>query len=405
MKGPLDGIRVLECDGYLSAPTAGYMLGDLGAEVIKVEDRVKGDPTRGVAEIFGQSTAAKAGINVLFETANRHKKSMTLELDKEKGMEILHQLVKVSDVFLTNYSQSAIAKLGIDYESLKKYNPKLIYALATGYGTQGPESQKRAFDTIAQARSGMMYSLGESEGIPAQIGGIIFDQMTGTLLAYGILAALVARDRQGVGQMVDVSLLGSGIHLQAYGVNTATLRNRTMKSSRSGLKNPMANHYECADGKWIVLSESQTDRFWHNFCDALGIQNLEKDPRFVTVVERKQNFRELTALIENTFKTKSRDEWVALLETKGGGLAFSPILRLTELATDPQVLANDYVTKVQHPTLGPINVVGVPVKFSETPASAQGWAPEFGQQTEEVLQNVLGYSWEDITKLKEEEVI
>jgi CoA:oxalate CoA-transferase len=320
-------------------------------------------------------------------------------------MDILHQLVKVSDVFLTNYSQSAIAKLGIDYDSLKKYNPKLIYALATGYGTKGPESQKRAFDTIAQARSGMMYSLGESEGVPSQIGGIIFDQMTGTLLAYGVLAALIARDRQGVGQQVDVSLLGSGIHLQAYGVNTATLKNRTMKSSRAGLKNPMANHYECADGKWLVLSESQTDRFWHNFCDALGILDLEKDPRFVTVVERKQNFRELTSLIENVFKTKPRDEWVKILETKGGGLAFSPILKLTELANDPQVLANEYVTRVQHPTMGPINVVGVPTQFSATPASAQGWAPEFGQHTEEVLMNVLGYSWDDIGKLKEEEII
>jgi crotonobetainyl-CoA:carnitine CoA-transferase CaiB-like acyl-CoA transferase len=405
MKGPLDGIRVLECDGYLSAPTAGYMLGDLGAEVIKVEDRIKGDPARGVAEIFGQSTAAKAGINVLFETANRHKKSLTLDLDKEKGMDILHQLVKVSDVFLTNYSPSAIAKLGIDYENMKKFNPKLIYALATGYGTQGPESQKRAFDTIAQARSGMMYSVGESEGVPSQIGGIIFDQMTGTLLAYGVLAALVARDRQGVGQQVDVSLLGSGIHLQAYGVNTATLKGRTMKSSRSGLKNPMANHYECSDGKWLVLSESQTDRFWHNFCDALGILDIEKDEKYKTVVERKQNYKELTAYIESVFKTKPRDEWVKRLEEKGGGLAFSPINRLTELSADPQVIANEYVTTVQHPTLGPINVVGVPVKFSETPASAKGWAPEFGEQTEDVLINVLGYSWDDITKLKDAEII
>jgi len=405
MDGPLSGIRVLECDGYLSAPTAGYMLGDLGAEIIKVEDRIKGDPTRGVAEIFGQSTAAQRGINVLFETANRHKKSMTLDLDKEKGMEILHQLVKISDVFLTNYSQTAITKLGIDYESLKKYNPKLIYALATGYGTQGPEALKRAFDTIAQARSGIMYSLGESEGIPSQIGGIIFDQMTGTLLAYGVLAAIIARDKTGKGQQVDVSLLGSGIHLQAYGVNTATLRNRMMKSSRSGLKNPMANHYQCADGEWIVLSESQTDRFWHNFCDALGILDIEKDEKFVTVVERKKNFRELTAMIENVFKTRPRDEWVKRLEEKGGGLAFSPILRLTDLKNDPQVLANDYVVKVEHPTLGPIDVVGVPCKFSETPASANGWAPEFGEHTEQVLIDDLGYTWDDITKLKEEEVI
>jgi crotonobetainyl-CoA:carnitine CoA-transferase CaiB-like acyl-CoA transferase len=405
MSSTLQGIRILECAGYLSAPTAGYMLGDLGAEVIKVEDRVRGDPTRGIFEIFGQGTAARSGINVLFETANRHKKSITLDLSKEKGKHILHQLVQASDIFLTNYSYSAIANLGIDYQSLSKYNSKLIYGMATGYGLKGPEREKRAFDTIAQARSGIMYAFGESDETPSQIGGILFDQMTGTLLAYGVLAALVARDKQGIGQQVEVSLLGSGIHLQAYGVNTALLRGRTMSSSRKTLKNPLANHYQCADGKWLVMSESQSDRFWHNFCDALGIQNLEKDERFITVVERKKNFKELTTIIENVFKTKTRDEWISILDAKGGGLAYSPILKLTDLATDPQVLANEYITKVEHPTLGQINVVGVPIKLSATEASAQGYAPNFGQHTEDILINLLGYNWEDIQKLKEEEVI
>jgi crotonobetainyl-CoA:carnitine CoA-transferase CaiB-like acyl-CoA transferase len=405
MSGPLKGIRVLECAGYLSAPTAGYMLGDLGAEVIKLEDRVRGDPTRGFFETFGMSTAAKSGINVLFETANRHKKSMTLALDKEKGKQILYQLVQASDIFLTNYSQSAISKLGIDYPSLSKHNPKLVYGLATGYGTMGPESEKRAYDTIAQARSGIMYALGEPDAPPSQIGGIIFDQMTGTLLAYGVLAALAARDRQGTGQQVDVSLLGSGIHLQAYGVNGALLRGRTMKSSRRTLKNPLANHYQCADGEWLLFSEAQSDRFWHNFCEALGLQHLEKDERFVTVVERKQNFRELTSVIEEVFRTKTRDEWVKILEAKGGGIAYSPVLKLTDISSDPQVLANEYVARVDHPTLGQVNVVGVPVRFSQTQASPQGYAPNFGEHTEEVLIDVCGYSWEKIEKLKDEEVI
>jgi crotonobetainyl-CoA:carnitine CoA-transferase CaiB-like acyl-CoA transferase len=373
--------------------------------VVKVEDRVRGDPTRGFFETFGMSTAARSGINVLFETANRHKKSITLDLGKEKGKQILYQLVKASDVFLTNYSQSAIANLHIDYQSLIKHNPKLIYGLATGYGTLGPESEKRAFDTIAQARSGIMYATGEPDDPPSQIGGIIFDQMTGTLLAYGVLAALVARDRQGIGQKVEVSLLGSGIHLQAYGVNGALLRGRMMKSSRRSLKNPLANHYQCADGEWLLFSEAQSDRFWHNFCDALGIQNLEKDTRFVTVVERKQNFRELTSIIEDVFKTKTRDEWVSIIEARGGGIAYSPVFKLTDLASDPQVLANEYVTRVDHPALGQVNVVGVPVRFSETPASPQGYAPNFGQHTEEVLINILGYNWEEIQKLKDEEVI
>jgi len=404
MSGPLEGIRVLECAGYLSAPTAGYMLGDMGAEVIKLEDRVRGDPTRGFFEVFGMKTAHQ-GINVLFETANRHKKSVTLDISKEEGKRILHQLVKVSDIFLTNYSPSAISNLQIDFATLSRHNPRLVYGIATGYGLKGPDCDKRAFDTIAQARSGMMYAFGESEGVPSQIGGIIFDQMTGTMLAYGVLSAIIARDRQGVGQQVEVSLLGSGIHLQAYGVNGAMLRGRTMSSSRKTLKNPLANHYECADGKWLVLSESQSDKYWPAFCDALGIPELKNDPRYLNVVERKKNFRELTSTIENVFKTKTRDEWVSILEEKGGGLAFSPILSLMELGSDPQVLANEYITKVDHPSLGQLNVVGVPVKLSATAPSAQGYAPNFGEHTEDVLINVLGYNWDDIQRLKEGEII
>ncbi len=404
MSGPLEGIRVVECAGYLSAPTAGYMLGDLGAEVIKLEDRVRGDPTRGFFETFGMSTKAKAGVNVLFETANRHKKSVTLDFTKPEGREILHRLLEKSDVFLTNYSLPAVEKLGIDYDSLSKVNPRLIYGIATGYGLKGKESRKRAFDTIAQARSGIMYAAGECE-VPSQMGGIIFDQMTGTMLAYGVLAALAARERTGQGQLVDVSLLGSGIHLQAYGVNAATLRGKTMKSSRKTLKNPLANHYQCADGEWIIFSEAQSDKYWHSFCDALGKPEWEHDERYKTVVERKANFRELTDSIEAIFKTKPRDEWLKIFEEKGGGLAFSPVLKLTDLASDPQVLANEYVASIEHPTLGNINVVGVPVKFSETPSSAQGSAPEFGQHTEEVLMRLFGYGWDDMQRLREAEVI
>jgi len=178
--GPLQGIRVVECAGYLSAPTACYMLGDLGAEIIKVEDREKGDPSRGTSAVFGTSMSLSSGENILFETANRNKKSMTLDLKKEKGRELLYSLVARADIFCTNFTQAVIGKLKIDYDTLKKHNPKLVYGLATGYGLDGPESGKRAFDSVAQARSGIMYALGgEPDTPPAQIGGPVFDQMTG----------------------------------------------------------------------------------------------------------------------------------------------------------------------------------------------------------------------------------
>jgi crotonobetainyl-CoA:carnitine CoA-transferase CaiB-like acyl-CoA transferase len=407
MSGPLKGIRVVECGGYLSAPTVGYMLGDLGAEVIKIEDRVKGDPTRGMEALFGSSMILEGGINILFESANRNKKGITLDLKKEKGREVLCELVKKSDIFCTNFSLSAISKLKIDYESLKQHNPKLIYALATGYGLEGPESHKRAFDSVAQARSSMMYALGgEPDAPPAQIGGPVFDQMTGTLLAYGVLAALASRERTGMGQQVEVSLLGSGIHLQAYNINTALMRGKQIpRPSRHAMKNPMANHYECADGEWLLLSEAQSDRYWHDFCGALGIEHVEKDERFVNALSRRKHFMELTKTIEAVFKTKNRGEWMKILDEKGGGLAFSPVLRPTDLISDVQALQNKYITEINHPDAGPIKVVGNPVNFSGTPVHVDGIAPNFGQHTEEVLLEVLGYDWDKIIELKDAEII
>jgi crotonobetainyl-CoA:carnitine CoA-transferase CaiB-like acyl-CoA transferase len=406
MPGPLAGIRVIECGGYLSAPSAGYMLGDLGAEVIKIEDRIKGDPVRGMESTFGRGMIMPDGTNILFETANRNKKSVTLDLKKPKGKDLLHRLLTVSDIFCTNYSLPAIENLAIGYETLKKYNPKLVYGLATGYGSLGPDRDKRAFDAIAQARSGIMTTVGEPDGPPLQIAGAIFDQVTGTILANGIMAALIARDRQGIGQKVEVSLLGSGIHMQAYNVNVTLLRGRSMpRPSRQTLRNPLANHYECADGKWLLLCEAQSDRFWHAFCGAVGIEQLEMDAKFATAGDRRNNCLELTGILENTFKTRDRAEWLDILETKGEGMAFSPINDLSEIGSDPQVLVNDYIIDLDHPAMGRVKMTGFPIGFSETPAAVRANAPNFGQHTEEILINILGYSWEEIEKLKEAEVI
>lgn len=407
MQGPLHGIRVVECAGYLSAPTAGYMLADLGAEVIKVEDREKGDPTRGTAALFGTSMSMPTGENILFESANRKKKSITLDLKKEKGRELLYQLVAKADIFCTNYTLSAIKKLKIDFDTMKQHNPTLIYGLATGYGLHGPECNKRAFDSVAQARSSIMYALGgEPDSPPEQIGGPVFDQMTGTLLAYAILAAMVKKQRDGIGQQVEVSLLGSGIHLQAYNINTALLRGRQIpRPSRRAMKNPMSNHFQCADGEWLLLSEPQADRFWPNFCNALGITHLEKDERFATTPKRRENAREITTIVEDVFKTKTRQEWVTILDEKGGGIAYSPVLRPTDLADDRQALENEYIARIDHPSLGPIKMVGNPVNFSATPVKVDGHAPQFGQHTEEVLLDVCGYDWEQIQQLRDELVI
>lgn len=407
MAGPLSGLRVIECAGYLSAPTAGYMLGDLGAEVIKVEDREKGDPTRGTSALFGASMSMPTGENVLFETANRNKKSITLDLKKEKGRELLYRLVAKADIFCTNFTQSAIRKLKIDYDTLKLHNPKLVYGLATGYGLKGPESAKRAFDSVAQARSSIMYALGgEPDSPPAQIGGPVFDQMTGTLLVYAILAAMVKRERDGVGQQVEVSLLGSGIHLQAYNINTALLRGKQIpRPSRRLMRNPLANHFQCADGEWLLLSEPQADRFWPSFCGAIGMPQLEKDPRFADTARRRENFADINAILEDVFKRRTRAQWTAILEEKGEGIAFSPVLRPNDLASDEQALENGYVVEIDHPGIGKVKMVGNPVSFSETPVKVEGVAPQFGQHTEQVLLDVCGFDWDQIEELRDRQVI
>lgn len=407
MSGPLEGIRVVECGGYLSAPTASYMLGDLGAEVIKVEDREKGDPARGTSAIFGTSMTLPNGQNVLFESANRNKKSVTLDLKTETGRELLYKLVARADVFCTNLTSASIEKLKIDYPTLKRHNPTIIYGLATGYGLRGPESTKRAFDSVAQARSSIMYALGgPPDSPPEQIGGPVFDQMTGTLLAYAILAALVRRQRDGIGQQVEVSLLGAGIHLQTYNINTALLRGRQIpRPSRRAMKNPLSNHFQCADGEWLLLSEPQADRFWPHFCKALGIEQMEKDPRFVDARARRENARAITEIVERVFLTKSRAEWMAVLDERGEGIAYSPVLRPTDLGEDVQARANGYVVDIPHPTLGPIRMVGSPVSFTATPVTVQGAAPEFGQHTEEVLMELCGCTWNQIQKLHDDKVI
>ncbi len=406
MPGPLSGIRIVECGGYLSAPSACYILGDLGADVIKIEDRVTGDPVRGMESTFGRGMIMPDGTNILFETANRNKKSMTLDLKKPKGKELLHQLVAAADVFCTNYSLPAIDNLEIGYETLKQYNPRLVYGLATGYGSLGPDSRKRAYDAIAQARSGIMTTVGEPDGSPQQIAGVLFDQVTGTILAEGIMAALLARDRHGIGQKVEVSLLGSGIHMQAYNVNVTLLRGRSMpRASRKTLKNPLANHYECADGKWLLLCEAQSDRFWHAFCGAMGTGYLENDPKFATAKNRRDNSLELTEILDRQFRTKNRREWLDILEEKGEGMAFSPINELNELVADPQIPLNNYIVDIDHPSMGRVKMTGFPLSFSETPAAIRTSAPGFGQHTEEILIDILHYTWEEIEALREEEVI
>lgn len=407
MSGVLDGIRVIEWAAWHQGPEAGSMLGDLGADVIKIEDRVTGDPFRGAESLFGTSVSMGGGTSMAFEIVNRNKRSVTLDLKKERGKEVLYRLISKSDVFLTSYPLSVARKLGVDYESLVPHNPKLIYAIGSGLGIRGPDRDRRTFDIIAQGRSGIMFMISDRDHKePYQIVGGVVDQLGAILLAYAVLAALLARDRKGIAQMVEVSLLGSALHLQRTNVGQFLLTNRVRaRHSRTRAKNPLSNQYRCGDGKWIILAAFQSDRFWSQFCKAVEHPELADDIRFKNASERSNHSKELIALLDGIFAERSREKWLALLEERCKDLPFGPIFEISDLASDPQVLENEYIREVNHPSSGKIRVVGSPVFFSKTSASLDGAAPAFGQHTEETLLEICGYNWEEITELKEKEVI
>ncbi len=402
MAKPLDGIRILDWTIWQQGPVATMMLGDLGAEVIKIEERVGGDPGRGVMQIAGAKTGTR---NYYFEANNRHKKSITLDLKKPEAREIVYKLVERSDVFVQNYRKGVAAKLGLDYATLSLHNPKLIYASATGYGPKGPDAGEPSFDYMGLARSGIMTAGGEPDMDPLNITGGIADQMGAIMLAHGITVALLARERLGIGQEVDTSHLGSMMALQ--GLNLAcrlTLGKEFKRFYRNKAVNPLWNHYKCQDDKWLCLAMPQADRYWHDFCKTLEIQEIEKDPRFQDMKVRGRNAEEIIKIIDAKFLSKPREEWMRILKA-GGDFIYTLVNSVNDLPDDPQMTVNDYVVDYEHPAWGETQIVGSPLILSETPADPKGPAPEFGEHTEHVMVNMLGYSWEEISKLRDREVL
>jgi crotonobetainyl-CoA:carnitine CoA-transferase CaiB-like acyl-CoA transferase len=405
MAKPLDGIRILEWCVWIAGPGSGVLLGDLGAEIIKIEEPGVGDPSRGGIEhlqgLNQMSTEALYG----FAMQNRNKKSIAIDVAKPKGQEIVYRLVQKCDVFLQNFRPVVRDRVKMDYGTLSKYNPKLIYCNISALGPDGPDNWRRGNDTVGQARSGFMSSQRTVLGQPGLAGGVSCDHMTSITATYGILAALVARERLGIGQEIATSLTGSMIFLQGDAVGRASRNKQALpRRDRKSVTNPIANYYECKDGKWILLMGLAADIVWPDVCKALNIQDLEKDPRFATSKKRAENNRELIEILDRVFATKTRDEWNEIIG-KYHRIMFSRINELTELADDPQIIDNKYIVEYEQPPFGKIKVAGYPVKFYETPAGIQKPAPEFAQHTEEVLFELGGYSRDEIAQFKEEKVI
>ncbi len=403
MPMPLEGIRVIDWTIWQQGPVCSAILGDLGADVIKIEERVGGDPGRGMLRLAGLETSDRP--NFYFGANNRNKRGITLDLKKPEALEVIYRLTEKSDVFVQNFRKGVAERLGIGYAELRKRNPKLIYASANGYGPFGAEADAPSFDYLGQARSGLMMAAGEPDMPPCAVVGGPADQMGAIMLAFGIVTALHARERFGVGQEVSSSLLSSMMFLQGLNLSARLVLGNSMpRASRQWTFNPLWNHYRCKDDRWIALGMLQADRYWNDFCRTIGANELADDPKFATTQTRLPYCGEAIARIAAAFETRTLDEWTKVLK-EAGDFIFVPVASINDVPDDPQVAANDYIVDVEHPTFGAMKQVGMPFRLSETPGSVRLVAPEFGQHTEEVLTELLGYSWDDVDRLKRAEVI
>jgi len=373
----------------------------LGADVIKVEPKT-GDPGRGMMAIIGVQLGIK-GRNFYFEYCNRNKRGVVLDLKQEKGRELFLKLIDTADVFLTNMAIGTPERLGIGYDVLSARNPRLIFAQSSGWGRKGPDATTFSYDYAGLARAGTMMMCGE-EGMPPQnvVPGLA-DQMGAIMCGFGIVSALYAREKTGKGQLVDSSMLGAMIELEGLVLQAPCMLGKEIpRPVRSKAGNPLYNHYQCRDGRWIAIVNLQPDRYWPNVCRALGIEEMEHDPRFERLEARGKNAVELIAIFDERIAAKTRDEWSEIFRKEG--VIHTPVQSATEVSNDAQALANDYFVWFDHPVFGRTKMTGWAWDFSETPCSIRREAPEFGQHTEEMLLE-MGYTWDDIVALKDADII
>jgi len=397
---PLEGIKIVEYGVFHAGPGSTAILGDLGAEVIKIESGF-GDPERYWTKVAGVDMAMPNGESIMHEVSNRNKKGIYLDIKTDKGREIFHDLVRNADVFMTNLRKSTKKKLGIDYKTLAEVNPKIIHANVSGYGPEGPMSDIGAFDPLGQARSGLMFATGTAEPVLLHLG--VLDQSTAIAASHAILTALLVKERSGIGQEIHVSLYSTALWLQHPNMILASALsiNPCFSSVRSH-HSPLRNRFYCKDGNWIIGTHHPEEKYWKTFCKATGQEALLSDERYTDKEGRPVSTSELIELFDAVFLQKARDEWMEIFQPLG--LMFCSILHIQEVASDPQAIVNDYVVPFSHPSMGNINIPGYPVHFSESSAGTRSSAPSIGEHTDEILQGI-GYSSEDIEDLKKEGIV
>jgi crotonobetainyl-CoA:carnitine CoA-transferase CaiB-like acyl-CoA transferase len=371
----LAGITVLEFASYVSGPYAGMMLADFGAEVIKIEPPDGGDPFRG----WGA-----ADYSATFGSVNRNKKSAVLDLKTQDGAASARTLCETADVVIENFRVGTMDRLGLGYDTLKRKNPRLVYSSITGFGQTGPYAARAGYDTVGQAVSGLLSVLTDLDD-PKPMGISLSDHLTGMMAAYGILAALMAREKTGRGQRVETSLLSATVSL--LGENAARFFETGKTPSReTRARSAQVYAFLDARGQSFVVHLSSPAKFWQGLTQVVGHPEWQSDFRFKTKRDRQENYETLRAMLAAIFVGNERDHWLALLLEHD--VPSAPINTLDQVFSDPQVRHLGLKREVPHPKLGSVWLVGGGVNLSETPAEIQSVAPDYGQHTEEILGRV-----------------
>jgi crotonobetainyl-CoA:carnitine CoA-transferase CaiB-like acyl-CoA transferase len=394
--GPLDGIRVLDLTRVVAGPYCTMFLGDLGAEIVKVEQPGVGDDTRGWGPPF------VGGESAYYLCINRNKKSLALNLKSERGLELMHRLVKVADVVIENFRPGTMERLGIGEKKLRELNPRLIYASVTGFGADGPLSQWPGYDLIVQAWGGLMSITGAPDGEPVKVGVAIIDLVAGLMLGKAVIAALFAREKLGIGQRVDTSLLEAEV-ASLINVGSNYLVGGEIPA-RWGNAHPNIVPYQSfktADGYLVVGIASEV--IWRRFCQAIGKPGLAEDPRFANNSSRVKNRAHLITILDAVFLGRTNDVWLRTLTE--AEVPCAPVQTVDQVFSAPQVSHREMVVDVDHPTAGMVRMAGIPVKFSATPASIRRPPPLLGQHTAEVLETWLGITTEQLEELQKQNVI
>jgi crotonobetainyl-CoA:carnitine CoA-transferase CaiB-like acyl-CoA transferase len=390
-RAPLDGVRILAVSQFGAGPFGTQVLADLGADVIKIEDPgVGGDSARYVPPFQGEADSP------YFQSFNRGKRSVALNLRHPDGQAVLHDLVRVSDAVFNNARGDLPDKLGLTYEALREVNPRVVCCSLTGYGRTGPRAAEPAFDYLVQGYAGYMALTGEPDGPPGKCGVSVIDFAGGYAAMVGLMVGLFDAQRTGVGRDVDISLLDTAVSMLSYfavwTLNRDWVAERTASSAHQTLV--PAQNFPTRDG-WIVVFCNK-DKFWRDLVDTLGAPELARDPRFGTFAARLAHRAELLPLLEARFRTRPTTEW---LERLRGRVPCAPVNDVRQALADPQVLARDMIVEVEHPDFGTLRQVRSPVR-TEGEVRRPARAPRLGEHTGQVLREILGYGETTIDRLR-----